>query len=311
MKIGLIDSDSHNFTNLAIMKIAGFHKKIGDYVEWYTPFDSYDIVYISKVFTFTEGYWQIITNADEIRKGGTGFDLKTTLPKSIEYCTPDYGIYRNIPKNTAYGFLTRGCVNKCSWCVVPEKEGYIRPYMDVEDIAIDGRKNLILLDNNILAAGDYAKIQLEKIIRNGYRVDFNQALDARLVDSDNAQLLAQIKWLNSIRFGCDTQSQIVQVERALDLLEKYGFKGNILLYTMLNESLAECYMRLKHWKLYHHNKRIRCHAQPYIDYGKNTLNIPQWQKDMARWANRKEIYATVDFMDYKPRKGFTCNKYFE
>ena len=94
---------------------------------------------------------------------------------------PDYSIYPNIPSDTAYGFLTRGCPNKCPWCVVPRKEGKIRPYMDVDEIAIDGRTNLVLMDNNILAAGDYAVSQMEKIISRGYRVDFNQALDARLV----------------------------------------------------------------------------------------------------------------------------------
>jgi hypothetical protein len=38
--------------------------------------------------------------------------------------------------------------------------------------------------------------------------------------------------------------------------------------------------------------------------------IPQWQKDMARWAMRREIYATCDFKDYEPRKGFKCKEYF-
>ena len=37
MKIGLIDVDSHNFPNLALMKISAYHKAHGDDVEWWIP----------------------------------------------------------------------------------------------------------------------------------------------------------------------------------------------------------------------------------------------------------------------------------
>lgn len=59
--------------------------------------------------------------------------------------------------------------------------------MDVDDIAIDGRTNLILMDNNILAS-DYGIAQIEKIIERGYKVDFNQAMDARLVTPEIASI---------------------------------------------------------------------------------------------------------------------------
>lgn len=51
MRIGLIDCDSHNFPNLALMKLSAYHKAVGDEVEWYMPFsERYDRVYVSKVF---------------------------------------------------------------------------------------------------------------------------------------------------------------------------------------------------------------------------------------------------------------------
>lgn len=153
MKIGLIAVDSSH-PNLALMKISAWHKYNGDTVDWYNPFDQYDIVYMSKIFSFTPDYGQWITNAKHIRKGGTGYDLHATLPKEMEFVIPDYSIYPSIDNKTAYGFLTRGCTNKCKWCVVPIKEGSIKPYMDVDDVAVNGRTNLILMDNNILAC-DY------------------------------------------------------------------------------------------------------------------------------------------------------------
>ena len=71
MKIGLIDVDSHNFPNLALMKISAWHKARGDSVEWYQPLFSghMDKVYMSKVFSFTPDYEYFI-DSDEIYRGG-------------------------------------------------------------------------------------------------------------------------------------------------------------------------------------------------------------------------------------------------
>lgn len=56
MNIGLIDVDGHGFPNLALMKISRYYKNQGCNVEWYNIFQHYDIVYLSKVFTFTPDY---------------------------------------------------------------------------------------------------------------------------------------------------------------------------------------------------------------------------------------------------------------
>lgn len=150
MNIGLLAVDS-NYPNLALMKISAWHKARGDNVGWYNPFNRYDKVYMAKVFSFTEDYLQYITNADCVEKGGTGYDIRKVLPMEIDRMQPDYSIYPQIDSKTAYGFLTRGCPNRCKWCVVPKKEGKITPYMDIEEIAVNGRKNIILMDNNVLA----------------------------------------------------------------------------------------------------------------------------------------------------------------
>lgn len=307
MKIGLIDVDGHHFPNLALGKISRYHKQQGDYVEWYDPFEHYDKVYMAKVFTFTQEYEYFI-NADEVEKGGTGYDIHKTLPDFIDRLQPDYSIYNNVDNKTAYGFLTRGCPNKCFWCIVPKKEGKQHPYMDVEEIAIEGRTNLILMDNNVLAS-DYGLQQIEKIIKKGYRVDFNQALDARLVTEDIAKLLARVKWLNQIRFGCDTPKQIVWCENAMNMIDKFRKRpASYLMYTMISDDMDEAYTRLSHFR---DNKRVRIVAQPFRDVDNPNQIIPQWQKDMARWAMRREIYAVCDFKDYEARKGFKCKQYFD
>lgn len=327
MKIGLIDVDGHAkkkkwgatiYPNIALCKIARYHKQQGDTVEWAIPFFRYDRIYMSKVFNFSPDEITCY-DADEIVKGGTGYDITSRLPDEIDRLQPDYTIYPTVPTDIAYGFLTRGCPNKCPWCVVPRKEGAIVPYMDIDEIAIDGKKKIVLMDNNILAAGDYAVQQLEKIIERGYRVDFNQALDARLVTDDFARLLARVKWLdnNRIRFGCDTHKQIEYCERAMEMINKYGFTGQYFLYTMLNDNFHECYDRIKHWWLRmrevrekHEGRQVYAYAQPYRDPDNPNSTIPQWQKDMAGWVNKKAHFVAHSFEEFAPRKGFKCKQYF-
>ena len=330
MKIGLVNVDGHvgkkkwgstAYPNLALGKIARYWKDKGAEVEWALPMTHYDKVYMAKVFNFTPDA-EYIYDADEIIKGGTGYDLHSTLPDYIDRLQPLYDIF-DVPKDTAYGFLTRGCPNKCSWCVVPKKEGAIKPYMDIDEIAIEGRRKIVLMDNNILAAGDYAITQLEKIQDKGYTIDFNQAMDARLVTDDIAKLLASIKWMysNRIRFGCDTHAQIEDCKRAIEMIKSHGFKGQFFLYTMIggHNDFHECYDRIMYWWKELQNARARigggnyvyCHAQPYRDPMNPKHIIPQWQKDLAQWTNKKQLFTKIPFERFIPRKDFCCQWYMD
>lgn len=304
-RVGLLSVDS-DYPNLALMKISRYHRLKGDTVEWYNPLDHYDKVYSAKVFSFTPDYGYYI-NADSVEFGGTGYDLEKKLPRDIDLIQPDYSIYPQIDSRTAYGFITRGCPNRCKWCVVPNKEGKISPYMDVEEIAIDGRNNLILMDNNVLAS-DYGITQIEKIVNRKYRVDFNQGLDARLVTPEIAHLLSKVKWIKRIRFGCDTTGQIDDCERAISLLEKNGFKGEFFFYCILLDDFEESFSRVNHWKK--RGGRFYPHCQPYRDVNNHNQVIPQWQRDLASWADKKWIFRTCEFKDFEPRKGFKCKEYF-
>lgn len=306
MKIGLVDVDGRRFPNYALMKISEYHKQQGDSVEWANPLMPYDVIYKSKIFKFSQED-NTCYNCNDIVLGGTGYSLTDTLPECIDNMQPDYSIYPFIDSKTAYGFLTRGCPNKCRWCVVPIKEGTVKPYRDVEEIAVDGRTNLILMDNNILAI-DYGLEQIEKIIKNRYRVDFNQALDARLITEDVAKLLAQVRWLNQIRLGCDTPQQVIECEKAMSMIDRHRKNpAHYLLYAMIDGTIKKAYDRISHFR---DNKRVRIVAQPYRDFNNPKQMIPQWQKDMARWAMRRELYAATDFKDFTPRKNFKCNQYF-
>lgn len=178
MKVSLVDVDGRNFPNLALMRISAWHKAQGDTVDWYTPlFSQPDKIYASKVFTFTPDNRTFAAGAPNLVRGGTGYDATIKLPDEIERTLPDYTLYPDF--TSAVGFLTRGCIRSCSWCVVPRKEGHIRIADDIERISA-GRKNVLLLDNNFLAASpDFVSEQLAKAKRLKLRIDFNCAARQR------------------------------------------------------------------------------------------------------------------------------------
>jgi hypothetical protein len=291
MKIGLIDIDGHNFPNLALMKISAYHKSIGDTVEW-ASIENYDRTYMSKVFTFSPDFVSEFANYCEIIKGGTGFKMTNKLPSEIDKICPDYSIY---PKYTAaYGFLTRGCPNKCSWCVVPNKEGDIQPYADIEEF-LQGRKEAILMDNNVLAH-EHGLKQIEKIIRLNIKIDFNQGLDARIIAKDKsiAELLSKVKWIKYLRMACDTTSQIPHIEKALENLNSFGFKNYRTFVYVLVKDIPDAFQRVEYLKA----KGCNPFAQPYRDF--ETNKEPSYeQRKFSRWVNHKAIFKTVQFADYR------------
>jgi len=289
MKLGLIDIDGHNFPNLALMKLSAYHKGMGDEVGWYNPWEHYDLVYQSKVFTFSNDYL-LHLNADEVIKGGSGYDLRSQLPEEAEYICPDYSIYPMY--DSAYGFITRGCPNKCSFCVVPEKEGGIKAYMDIEEF-LSGRKTAILLDNNVLAHKHGIR-QIEKIVSLDIKVDFNQGLDARLIDNSVAKLLSLVKWLKPIRMACDNKNQIKHIERAVNLLRKYNTTPQrYFVYMLVTDDLDDAYERAMKLR----SLNLDPFAQPFVS--RDNKPISKKQRNFARWVNHKAIFKSVDYKDYK------------
>jgi len=289
MKVALNDNNRTNFPNLALMKLAAHHKAKGDDVEWYMPLRSrfYDRVYTSKVFTFTptDSLW------GNVIKGGTGYNLFNTLPEKIEHTCPDYSLYPEFKK--ALGFLTRGCPNKCKWCVVPKKEGNIKPNADIEEF-LNNRKSAVLMDNNVLAS-EHGLKQIEKIINLKIKVDFNQGLDARIIAENKqiARLLSKTKWINFIRMACDHKEQMSNVEKALQNLNEFGVKNYRIFIYMLVTDLDDALERA----LFLRKLNTVPFAQPYRDLENNVPPSTE-QRRFARWVNHKAIFKTVDWNEY-------------
>ena len=291
MRIGLVDIDGHNFPNLALMKLSAWHKSQGDSVEFANlMFGCYDRVYMSKVFTFTPDCSDIYHC--EVIRGGTGFrDYTTTLPEEVEHICPDYSLYG---VDEAYGFLTRGCPNRCPWCIVPHKEGSIRPASPIREF-IGNKRRAVLLDNNVLASG-FGLEQIEEIVRMGIAVDFNQGLDARKACNDAyiLDLLARVKWISQIRFACDKMLQLESVVKCVEELGHRGVKPYKIFVYCLIQDVGDALERINALR----KLGVIPFAQPYRDFD-NNIEPTKEQKRLARWCNHKAIFKSVEFKNYK------------
>ena len=293
VQIGLHDADKNKFPNLALMKLSAWHKAKGDNVNWWIPMEQYDRVYSSKVFTFTPEEPML---PECTIKGGTGYGIYIDLPEEIESMFPDYSIYPDV--DYAIGFLTRGCIRNCPWCVVPRKEGDIRPCNTWQQIKRADSNKIVFMDNNVLAC-EHGIEQIKSLIGSGVKVDFNQGLDARLITSDIAALLAKLKWIRSIRMSCDTDAMLPIVEQAVKRLSNNGVKPYRIFVYLLVRDIASAERRAIALR----DMGVDVFAQPYRDFV-NNIEPTKEQKKFARWVNRKEIFKTVDnFKDYRTGKG--------
>ena len=288
MKIGLVDVDSRHFPNLALMRLSAWHKAQGDAVEWWNGFTHYDRVYLSKVFTFTPDHDTVI-DADEIVTGGTGYKDYGTLPPEVEKTFPDYSIYPQY--HQAIGFLTRGCCRACEWCVVPRKEGPIRPAATWEQVKRPDSRELVLMDNNVLACG-HGLEQIARMGREEVWVDFNQGLDARLVTPDTAALLAKLKWIRNVRLSCDTSAMVPVIQQATAYLREAGVAPSRFWSYVLVQDVEDAHKRV----LALESMGIDVFAQPYRDYdgGEPT----EEQRAFARWVNVKSVHRSCTWEDY-------------
>lgn len=216
--------------NLALMKLASWHKARGDEVHFsrrvrpdlFEP--RYDRVYGSAIFTATapklERFRQQWPGAVI---GGTG----TGSPLDVEDVIGGgwYGYdYIGWPAfRASLGFTQRGCRLKCKFCVVPQKEGKPRAVNSIPDIwrGAPYPKHLHLLDNDFFGQPpEQWRARIREIRSGGFKVCLNQGINIRLVDAEAAEALASIEYR-------DDQFQRRRLYTAWDNLkdEKVFFRG--------------------------------------------------------------------------------------
>ena len=272
MKIGLIQVDG-KMPNLALMKLAKFHRMRGDEV---------NIVDLSSL-KIDKWY------GSKIFMGGSGYDIHAKLPKDIEEQVPDYEKFN---LDYSMGFTTRGCIRDCSFCIVKEKEGEFRE----DSMGFIKHSKVILMDNNFLASKKW-KWKLKYFIDNKIKVNFNQGLDIRLIDDEKAEMLSRVKYYNRrfsnrvIYFAFDKIEYEPIIREKLDILLKYIKPYQIMVYVLVgfDTKFEDDMKRFDILRGYG--------VDPYIMKYNNRTDDKKIN-DFARWVN-KRIYKVCKFEDYK------------
>lgn len=311
MRIGLIDVDSHNFPNLPLMKLSAWHKQQGDSVEWYDPMTAWknplDKVYISKVFSFTPDY-QYYVHAKEVVRGGSGYCISlengeetyctendSWLPYGAEHIYPDYSLYPELTKDTAYGFLTRGCPRGCRFCHVGVKEG--KKTYKVADLSEfwKGQKNIILLDPNMFACRDWKDLCIQ-LIHSGAWIDFSQGCDIRLMTSEKIKMLMQIR-IKQIHFAWDDYSDKDEIiPKFREFKELTGWdKRKLGVYVLCNynSTLEQDLERVYTLRDLGYSPYVMIYDKEHVPRGHNLRRL-------QRWVNSRTAFMAVErFEDFR------------
>lgn len=282
-------------------------------MEWYIPtqhgfpLPPMDKVYLSKVFSFTPDYPYYV-NAKEVIKGGSGYCIKlvdgkevfhkendTQLSYEVEHTYPDYSLYPELTKNTAYGFMSRGCPRGCTFCHVEAKEG--RKAYKVADLSEfwRGQKNIVLLDPNTIACKEWKDI-LGQLIDSAAWVDFSQGVDIRLMTEEKAEMIKRIKTKN-IHFAWDRyEDKDIVVQRLKAFKEITGWdyrKMGVYVLCNFDTTIDQDLERI-------YTLRDLGYSPYVMIYNKQCVQRGSRLRKMQRWVNSKSLFGAIrEFKNYK------------
>jgi len=335
MNVLLIEPMYHRVNvPLSLMKFSSYHKAKGDNVKYVRSnnvgllkdFEA-DKVYITSLFTWdvdkvikatlsakatfpkadiSVGGICATLMADKIEKE-TGVKVHKGLVMDVENVRPDYSIFPEI--DYSLSFTTRGCVRSCPWCMVSRNEPKYFEIQNWENQLDLTKSRIILMDNNFLACTDeHFKNVTEQLQKYNKPVDFNQALDARLLTRERAQELAKIRF-DPLRFAFDTSGVEKQVRQAVGWMKEFGFPTNkITIFVLYNfhDTIEDATRRCK-------IIQDELGAVPYamrfkpLDSLDNSDYLGEhWtEKDIDKFRsywNRTTISKSCTYEDYEPHK---------
>ena len=230
MRVLLVSVDS-KIPNLALGRLSTYYKGQGhsvDYIDLgldgypsvqkklYVGAEKYDKVFVSIIFRKNQRAYEVV-GCNDVDVGGPGSaDMKKRLLVEVERCEIDYTLWPD--NDTSYGFITRGCIRNCYFCLVPKMEGGLRFERSIDEIIRHDKVSF--MDNNFLAYCEHEKI-LKELIDKEIKCCFNQGLDLRLINNSNAELLSKLKYIGEYVFAFDDIKVQGIIEDKLALFKKY------------------------------------------------------------------------------------------
>lgn len=262
---------------LGLLKLSAYHSKLGNTTELVWGTDQPvkvepDIIYITSLFTWAwKPVWEAIRYYSQrypradLWLGGLYASLMPEhaalsginpshifkgIHPQAELELPDYNLVPewNEKEAASIVFASRGCIRSCLFCGVPKIEGKLcLERTTIKEQIWHNHKRLIFFDNNLLASKKWESV-FNQIRETGFPVDFNQGLDARLIDEKVAKQISELKIYRSVRIAYDTSEVGPYVKKAIELLKANGVDGrNILVYLLYNfvDSPEDFFQRFK------------------------------------------------------------------
>jgi hypothetical protein len=285
------------FPNLTILKLCAFYLSKGFEVGFNVK--NPDITYISCVFTRNRlnAIWEVLNAEGQVNFGGSGIRIDERLPDEIEFIKPNYDLYpywfTEEKGQSSIGFTSRGCPNRCGFCIVPEKEGKFRRVQHVKEFHDERFKKVTLLDNNILADKEWFFENTNWIIDHKLKLNVSQGMDIRLLTDEIADQLHRIKFVDQqMRFAWDNVALEPVIRSGIEMLKDHGIntKRNVQFFVLSGwNGVPFCK------DVYRCNRLKEFGALPYVmPYDNGTPMI----RALARWANRVRPFRKGPFYQY-------------
>jgi pyruvate-formate lyase-activating enzyme len=311
MRILLVEPDYYTrFPPLGLLKLTSYHRLVGDSVELVRGCrqvkDEPKRIYVTSLFTWAwrpvweaVRYYKRLFPKAEVWLGGIYASLLTRHAEAsgadrvwsgifpeAEDLMPAYDL---VPEwQSTLLFTSRGCVRRCGFCSVPKLEGQLsRVKQGIRSMIYPGHNKVVFFDNNILASSTWRSI-FQELVELEIKVDFNQGLDARLINDEAAELISNMRIEPFVRLAYDYKGVRDYLERAIRTLKEHGVNGReIMVYILFNylddpEDFFERVLDVLRWGAVAYPMRY----EPLTTLEKNKYVSPRWTKDEVEMVQK-------------------------
>lgn len=315
MNVLLLQLDG-KIPNLALMRIAAHHGQLGDRVSLRVAGnfaavephfgEKFDAVYASAIFLKTRPLAERVQALyPDAIIGGTGWDLATTVEAhGIATQALDYSPYPRFRQSI--GFTQRGCRLKCEFCVVPRKEGKVKPERTIGEIwrGDPWPRELLLLDNDFFGQPEWRE-RIREIRDGAFKVSFNQGINARCLTEEAAEAIASVDYrddsmkVKRIYTAWDSAADEERLFTGLNRLVKFGVKpDHIMVYILVgywpNETAADREYRRAKLRDF----GCRPYPMPYV----RTTELRGFQRWVIGAYDKRVRWDEWVKAEYEPRK---------